>query len=69
MLWIDGHVEVLWAGGHDEVLWAGGHDEVLCYLLIDATILTRVPWRRPQSVKPTKSRCGCVVVCLCVLSD
>ena len=33
--------------GHDEVLWAEGHDEVLCYfhLLIDATILARVPFR------------------------
>ena len=33
--------------GQDEVLWAEAHDKVLCYLhlLIDATILARVPFR------------------------
>ena len=37
-------------------------------ILIDATILTRVPWRRPQSVKSTTSRCVCMRVCVCVYS-
>ena len=79
MLWVDVHDEVSWVAGHDEVLlvdghdemlwvWVEGFDEVLCYLhlliLIDATILTRVSWRRPQSVKPTTSRYVCACVCV-----
>ena len=67
--------------GQDEVLRAEGHDEVLCYLhlLIDATILARVPFREKFArscfeallqfsfLHSQDSNIGeCVCVCVCV---
>ena len=69
--------------GQDEVLWAEAHDKVLCYLhlLIDATILARVPFREKfarscfeallqfsflHSQDSNIGECVCVCVCVCV---